>query len=90
MAFFRRIDSVNERGDTLELNVIFLEGGFEFLRTLVVKDVEIRWMALLDEELVCGLPCVTECGGLSVGNRYSVDVVGVLVVKDKKVVVATG
>ena len=46
-------------------------------------------MALLDEEFVCGLPCVTECGGFSVRNCDGVDVVGVLVVKDKQVVVAT-
>jgi hypothetical protein len=25
---FRRIDSVDVRGNTLELNVVFLEGGF--------------------------------------------------------------
>jgi hypothetical protein len=46
-------------------------------------------MALLNEEFVCGLPCVTECGGFPVGNGDGVDVVGVLVVKDKQVVVAT-
>jgi hypothetical protein len=87
---FRRIDSVDVRRNTLELDVIFLEGGFQFLRTLVVEDVEIGWMPLLDEEFVCGLPCVSECGGFSVGNRDGVDVVGVLVVQDNQVVVAAG
>jgi hypothetical protein len=60
------------------------------VRTLVVEDVEVRRMALLDEEFVCGLPCITECGGLTVWNCDGVNVVGVLVVKDKEVVVATG
>ena len=57
---------------------------------LVVEDVKVRWMALLDEELVSGFPCITECCGLSVGNRDGVDVVGVLVVQDEQVVVAAG
>jgi hypothetical protein len=87
---FCRVDAVNVRGNTLKLNFVFLEGRFEFVRTFIVNDVKIRWMALLDEEFVCGLPCVTECGGFSIGNRDGVNVVGVLIVEDKQVVVAAG
>ena len=77
---FGGIDSVFFRGDALETNLIPLKSVFKVLGTFVVEDVELRRMPLVDQELVCGFPCVADAGSLSVGYGHCVNGVGVLVV----------
>ena len=42
-----------------------------------------------DKELMCLFPSLPDAGGLSVGNCSGMDRIGILVVQDKNVLVAT-
>jgi anti-sigma-K factor RskA len=44
----------------------------------------------LDEPFVGGLPCIANSCGLAIGNGDGMDVVGILMVENEKVVVASG
>jgi hypothetical protein len=78
------------RRNALELNFVFQEGGFEILGTFVVKDMEFRRVSLLDEQFVGELPCIANGCCLAIGNGNGMDVVGILMVENKKVVVSSG
>jgi hypothetical protein len=85
---FSSIGAVLLGGDTLELDLMAEEGVLEILGAFVVNNVEFRGMALLDEELVRGLPGVANAGGFAGGYRDGMNGVGVLVVEHEEVIVA--
>jgi hypothetical protein len=88
---FGGVDSMFMRRNALELDFVFQEGCFEILGTFVVKDMEFRRVSLLDEQFVGGLPCIANDGcGLAIGNGDGMDVVGILMVENEEVVVASG
>lgn len=73
----------------LKGDIVFLEGIFESLRTFVVKNVELGSMTSGEETFVGQFPGIADASGLAIGNGDGVNRIGVMVIKNKNVVVAT-
>jgi hypothetical protein len=75
----------------LERDVVFNKGILELLRALVVKNVEIGGMTMGDERFMSRLPSFANASRLTIRNGYGVNRVGVMMIKNKNVVItATG
>ena len=74
---------------TVKVNFIFGKGVFEFLTAFVVKNVQIGCMALFNKLFVYRLPGIANTGGLTIGNGYRMNCVGVVIVKQKNIIVAS-
>lgn len=64
---FGGIATVVMRRDTLEIDVVFVEGGFDGVGALVVEDVEFRSIAVGLELFEGGEPSVTDGATVAVG-----------------------
>ena len=73
----------------LKGDIVFLEGIFESLRTFVVKNVELGSMTSGEETFVGRFPGIADASGLAIGNGNGVNRIGVMVIKNKNVIVAT-
>lgn len=76
--------------DPLESHIILDKGKFQIIGALIIKDVKSGGMAMMSKKSMGGLPGRADGSSLSVGYRDSMDGIGVVVIQDKKVVVATG
>ena len=75
---------------TLEVNFIFCKRIFDFLTAFVIKNVNIRRsMALLKKPFVNCFPGIVDADGLTIRNGNHMNGVGVVVVKDKNIIVAS-
>ena len=74
---------------TLKVNIIFGKGILEFLTAFVVKNVQVGCMALLNKLFVYCLPGIVNTGGLTIGNGYRMNCVGVVMLKHKNIIVAS-
>ena len=73
----------------LEGNIVFLKSNFEILGAFVVKNVKIWCMTLKEKFFVGGFPGISNAGSLVIGNGFSVDGIGVMMVEDKDIAVAS-
>jgi hypothetical protein len=85
---FSSIHTMDFGRDTLEINFILLEGIFELLRAFVVEDMEFWGVAVMDEDLMSGLPSSANGTGFAIGNRDCMDGIRVLVVEHKNIIVS--
>ena len=73
----------------LEGDVVFVEGIFQSLRTFVVENVEFGSMTAGEKTVVGRFPGIADAGSLAIGNGDGVNGVGVMVIKNKNIIVAT-
>lgn len=76
--------------DSLEVNVVLLEGLFHFVGALVVENVEYRCVAIRLEVGMELFPGLGEFAGLAGFQRRGEDSVAVIIIEDHDVVVAAG
>jgi hypothetical protein len=86
---FSGVDAVFMRWYTLEGYAIGKKSIFEVLCAFIVEDVEFRGVALVHKEFVCSFPGVSNAGAFAVGNADGVNGIGVLVVEDENIMVAS-
>jgi hypothetical protein len=73
---------------SLKRDIVLGEGVLQILRTFVVEDVEIGRMSLLKQLDMCCLPSMTNAGSLSVRNCDGMNRVSIMMIENKKVVIA--
>jgi hypothetical protein len=59
------------------------------LCAFIVEYVEFRGVALVYKEFVCSFPGIANAGAFAVGNTDGMNGIGVLVVEDENIMVAT-
>jgi hypothetical protein len=84
-----RVDAVLLGGYTLKGYAILGEGILKGLGAFIVQNVKFRSVALAHECFVSLLPGVTDTGSLTIGNRYCMNGVGILMVQHKDVLITT-
>jgi hypothetical protein len=86
---FGRVLTVAMRWDPLEINLVFLEGLFQFVGAFVVENVEIGCVSVQLEPSVEGGPCTGEFAGLPGLEWLCEDSIAIIVVEDHNIVVAS-
>jgi hypothetical protein len=76
-------------GYTLKGYAILGEGILKGLGAFIVQIVKLRSVTLAHELFVSLLPGVTDSGSLTIGNRYPMNGIGILMVKHKDVLMTT-
>ena len=86
---FGSIHSMFVRGNSLEVDAVGEECVLEVLGAFVVKDMEVRGMTMMNKEFVSLFPGISDAGAFAIGDSDSVNCVGVLMVEDEQVVIAS-
>ena len=85
---FRCICSVFFSRDSLEIDCVFCKRIFQILGAFVVEYVQVGWMTLSDEYLVCLFPRVADASSLTIGDGLCMDRIGILMIQHKNIVIA--
>ena len=72
----------------LKENVTFLEGIFEILQSIVVKDVQFGGMAMGNKDFVGIFPCNAYADSLAIGDGCHMDGICIVVIEHKNIVIA--
>ncbi len=85
---FSGVTPMNVGRNKLALDFIFEEAVLQGIRCFIVENVEIWRMALLDKLFVCRLPGIPNACSLAIRNCDRMNGVRIVMIKDKKVVIA--